>query len=68
MLRDLQVFNQAMKFLRLLPFITLVAAQKGGAAAASKEVRFSETPRSTVSFGISIPKAGGKDFIGRIVG
>jgi len=49
-----------MKLLQLLPFVTLVAAQTSVGT-------FSETPKEEVSFGISIPKGGGKGFIGRIV-
>lgn len=52
-----------MKLVQLLPFAALATAQKGGASG----LTFSETPKAAVSFGISIPKGGGKDFIGRIV-
>jgi hypothetical protein len=61
------IFELAMKFLQLIPFAALAAAQASGAPSAAA-VTFSETPKQAVSFGISIPKGGGKDFIGRIVG
>jgi hypothetical protein len=55
-----------MKFLQFLPFVALAAAQKASGPSGSA-MTFSQTPKATVTFGISIPNGGGKDFIGRIV-